>query len=76
MEALSKQITNKVDWIEFDKGTFMYCKVGVGLEYCNICLFLVHKTCKRKRKGVQKALKCAYIIYEWSLTLFRPDLVT
>ena len=36
-----------------------------GLENGNFCLLSVHKTCLRR---VQKALKCAYVIYEWSHT--------
>ena len=71
MEALSKQITNKVNWIEFDKGPFIHyvstCKGGGGLEIGDFCLFSVHKTCLRRGKGVKKALICAYVIYEWSL---------
>ena len=39
MEALSKQITNKVNWIEFDKGPFIHyvstCKGEGGLEIGN-----------------------------------------
>ena len=55
MEALSNQITNKVNWIEFDKGPFIYCvstcKVGGGFKNGNFYLFLVHKASLRRRKG-------------------------
>ena len=59
-------------WIFLAKSILLKHYEYEGIENDNSCLFSVHKTCLC-REGVQKAWKCAYIIYEWSLnewTLF------